>query len=61
MPDVSFVHLRRAFESHLHQINAPARAIIFITRMEIGWTRFQTQAAVNTSQQFVFFVRKDGI
>src|SRR4030095_9427698 len=38
-----------------HQVKASTWSIILIARDNICWTRFETQAAVNAGQKFLFF------
>ena len=44
-----------ALTNGAHQVEAPARPVVFITRNHIGRTSFKTQAAMNAGEQFFFF------
>lgn len=60
--DMSFergrIGLESSFFDGTHQVDAPARAVIFVRRHHIGGTRFKTEATVNTGKNLFFFVRE---
>jgi hypothetical protein len=43
-----------------HQVKTPAWSIVFIAGNDVGWTRFQTQPAVNASEQLLLLMRERG-
>ena len=63
--DVSFkrqrIRFQPAFGDRAHQIDPPARTIIFVGGDYIRWTSFEAQPAVNASENLFFFARKNGI
>jgi hypothetical protein len=44
-----------AFTDSAHQVEPAARSVVFIAGDYIGRTSFQTQAAVDAGEQFLFF------
>src|SRR2546423_3626581 len=53
------IRLQPPFLHRAHQVDATARTVIFIRGRHVGWTRFETQPAVNTGENLFFFVSED--
>ena len=54
MPHCRIAEGHPAFLHGAHDVNPPARRVIFIPRFQIGRTRPKTQATMNAGQRFVF-------
>src|SRR5439155_3755591 len=50
------IRLQPPFLHRAHKVDAAARAIILVGGRDVRWTRFKAQPAVNTSENFLFFV-----
>ena len=54
------VRFQPSFFDGTHQVDSPARAIIFIRSRDVSRTSFETESAMNAGENLFFFVSEGG-